>query len=230
VKLALTYLYTGEYDDAEPAISKDLTDRGDACSKSDAEEFGGNTDGSHADTLLSGSDQNDSDRSGATIALASSDVVQEVLFGNRRALSKHGCLEPSRELLGQSNHDLDQQTRDDSEAARNKAKLEINTSVYILADYIQVPDLKALAVRKFAATLEGDCQDGLDDVCHLVYRCAPSIASDLRSCLTEWIAINGQKLINDTKFIQIALTLPELLYDAFSCAIRQHLVTSDERR
>lgn len=92
-----------------------------------------------------------------------------------------------------------------------------------------MPDFKALAVRKFAATSEGDCQDGLGDVCHLVYRSAPSTASDLRSCLIESIASNRQKLIDDTKFIQIAVTLPELLYDAFSCAIRQRLVTSHER-
>lgn len=229
VKLALSYLYTGDYDDTGPAISKDFTDRGYACSMSDAEGSGDSTDGSHADALISGSDQNDGDRSGTIVALGPADIVQEVMLGDRGGLSEHGCLESASKLLGQNNHGFDQQTRDDSEAARNKARLEINTFVYILADYIQVPDLKALAVRKFAATLEGDCQDGLGDVCHLVYRSAPSTASDLRSCLIEWIASNGQKLIDDTKFIQIALTLPELLYDAFSCAIRQHLVTSDER-
>lgn len=101
--------------------------------------------------------------------------------------------------------------------------------MYILADYIQVPDLRVLAVRKFAATLEGGCQDGLGDLCHLVYRSAPSTASDLRSCLTNWIASNGQQLIDDTRFMQVALTLPELLQDAFFCAIQQHLVTSDVR-
>ena len=52
VKFALTYLHTGEYDDAEPSISRGLTKRGDVCSKSNAEEFGDNTDSSHADTLL----------------------------------------------------------------------------------------------------------------------------------------------------------------------------------
>lgn len=39
VKLALTYLRTGDYDDAEPAISKGSSRRGDARSKSDADEF-----------------------------------------------------------------------------------------------------------------------------------------------------------------------------------------------
>ena len=37
VKLALSYLYTGDYDDTEPAISKDFTDRDYTCSMSDAE-------------------------------------------------------------------------------------------------------------------------------------------------------------------------------------------------
>jgi hypothetical protein len=170
VKLALKYLYTGEYDDTEPAISRDFTDRGDACSKSDAERFGGNTDGSHAATLLFGSDQNDSDRSGTTIPLASSDVVQEVMLGNRGELSERGYLEPPFELPEQSDNDLDQRTRDVSEAARNKARLEINTYVYILADYIQVPDLKALAARKFAATLELPSRR-LRTVQHLMEKC-----------------------------------------------------------
>lgn len=58
------------------------------------------------------------------------------MLGGRGGLSEHGCLERASELLGQSNHSFDEQTRDDSEAARNRARLEINTFVYILADYI----------------------------------------------------------------------------------------------
>lgn len=63
VKLTLSYLYTSDYEDIVPAISKDFTDCGYACSMSDAKGSGDSTDGSYADALISGIDQNDGDRS-----------------------------------------------------------------------------------------------------------------------------------------------------------------------
>ena len=144
-------------------------------------------------------------------------------------LSGHGRLDSTCEITCRcGNHDL-KLAVEATKATCSKGRLETNTLVYILADYIQVPELEALAVRKFAATLEGDCQDGLGDVCHLVYRSAPSTALELRSCLASSIASSGRELINDTAFMDAALTVPELLRDCFSCIVRQHRTTSDER-
>jgi hypothetical protein len=84
-------------------------------------------------------------------------------------LSGHERLDPTCEITCPcENHDR-KLAVEATRAACNKGRLETNTLVYILADYIQVPELDALAVRKFAATLEGDCQDGLGDVCYLVH-------------------------------------------------------------
>jgi hypothetical protein len=144
-------------------------------------------------------------------------------------LSGHERLDPTCEITCPcENHDR-KLAVEATRAACNKGRLETNTLVYILADYIQVPELDALAVRKFAATLEGDCQDGLGDVCYLVYRSAPSTVLELRSCLADSIASSGQELINDTAFMGAALAPPELLRDSFSYVVRQHRTTSDER-
>ena len=62
-----------------------------------------------------------------------------------------------------------------------------------------------------------------------MYRSAPSTALELRSCIASSIVSSGRELTNDTAFMDAALTLPELLRDCFSCIVRQHGTTSDER-
>jgi len=108
-------------------------------------------------------------------------------------------------------------------------KLQANTLVYILADYCQIPELKYLAVRKFAAGVEVICLTGFGNVCHLVYGSAPPTALDLRSCLSGAIASHGRQLVEDASIMSTVLLLPELLRDAFATAVREHHVACEER-
>jgi hypothetical protein len=228
LQLALTYLYTGDYDDAESALAQALPESENTNPKSDGEDIEDKANGSHMDSLLSGGLEDDDDRSeGASASTISYEA--DAMLTDSGGLSGHERLNPTYESACHcDNHDR-KLAGQVAKAACSKGRLETNTLVYILADYIQVPELEALAVRKFAATLEGVCRDGLRDVCYLVYRSAPSTALQLRSCLANSIASSGQELINDTKFMDVALGLPELLRDSFSCVVRQHCTTSDER-
>lgn len=146
-----------------------------------------------------------------------------------RGPQPHERLDQNREDTGQESNGYHEPIEDRPEAVCSKARLRTNTLVYILADYIQVPELKTLAVRKLADALEDDCQDDLGDVCHLVYTSTSSTSWDLRSCLANAIARRGQSLVNDAAFMRTALALPELLRDSFSCVVRQHQATSDEK-
>lgn len=161
--------------------------------KPDDGNIGNSTSGLHTDALHSEGFQDDSGQS-ATVPVPPI-TEEEVTDPDTEDRSEHEHLHPTTDDLSQSCCGLDEQTGDTPKAAWNKGRLEINTFIYILADYIQIPELKALAVRKFAAILEGDCQYGLGDLCHLVYRTAPSTAFDLRSCLANSIASCGPQLI-----------------------------------
>jgi len=62
-------------------------------------------------------------------------------------LSGHGRLNSTCEITCRcGNHDL-KLAVEATKATCSKGRLETNTLVYILADYIQVPELEALAVR-----------------------------------------------------------------------------------
>lgn len=111
----------------------------------------------------------------------------------------------------------------------SNAKLQVNTLVYIVADYYQIPELKRLALKKFAAALDNVCRKGLSDVCYLVYESAPSSALDLRSYLSNAIASNGQQLGQDASLMATALLLPELLRDLFLNVVRRHHIACNER-
>lgn len=118
---------------------------------------------------------------------------------------------------------------EERKSGRSSANLRVHTLVYILEDYYQVPDLRRLAVNKFAAALDMEDEEGLGDICHLVYRVAPSTACDLRSCLSNAIAVNGRTLNKDKTFMDAVLDLPELLRDCFSDLVGHYQTAFAER-
>jgi len=72
-------------------------------------------------------------------------------------LSGHGRLDSTCEITCRcGNHDL-KLAVEATKATCSKGRLETNTLVYILADYIQVPELEALAVTCIPATRDSPC-------------------------------------------------------------------------
>jgi len=66
LQLALTYLYTGDYDDAESAIAQALLESEEKHPKSDSEDVEDKVNRLHMNGLSSGGLEDDDDRSGGT--------------------------------------------------------------------------------------------------------------------------------------------------------------------
>lgn len=223
LQLALRYPYTGNcHDDGESRAVTHNFSRSEATqvepNDGDPQDDLG---GSRADALLPKGLEDEIDGSEGTVASTPQGKAMLMLLDTRDP-QLHERLDQNREETGQESNGYHDPIEDRPKVFCSKARLRTNTLVYILADYIKVSELKALAVSKLADALEDDCQDDLGDVCHLVYTSISSTSWDLRSCLANVIASRGQSLINDAAIMSTALVLTELLRDSFSCVVRQH--------
>lgn len=153
LQLALTYLYTGDYDDAESAIAQALPESENTHPKSDSGDVEDKANGLHMDSLLSGGlEDDDDDRSGGASASAVS-YEAEAMLTDSGDLSGHERLDPTCEITCHcDNHDR-KLAGEATKAACNKGRLETNTLVYILADYIQ-----AGLPLHYIVTKIGQCQ------------------------------------------------------------------------
>lgn len=226
---ALTYLYTGKYDDAGSCFT------GKIASTSSDEPCGSTGRDSDVGTA-------EPDNEEASSHLRHRSEAHERDAANSEYETAATYTEECDEMESRSGWPsrIEQQGQ---EAVRNchgaemvnlepgcrSHRLRANALVYIFADYYDIPDLKTLAVKKFEEALEGDCEEGLAGICRLVYERAPSTASDLRSCLSHAIAGNGRRHIEDASFVDAALALPELLRDCFVDLIHRHETLSEEK-
>ncbi|KAG8630853.1 hypothetical protein KVT40_002472 [Elsinoe batatas] len=125
-------------------------------------------------------------------------------------------------------HSGESQERDDPAIDNDNqtiSRLRVNTLVYTLADYYNIPDLAQLASTKFEAALNY----GYQEICRLVYESAPLPASVLRSCLCNVIARDGRKAIKDEAMMNTAIELPGLLRDCFVKLVTTNQRLSEER-
>ena len=213
----LSYLYTDSYDDETlPHINYIAPDTNDLQQSSDSEVFGPEPIELHESVI---------EELGAVAPVPESDP---------RIMATEGiiqCEQSSPIVSGAVEDCLCCRTfaMDERKSSCNNTKLRANTLVYILADYCRIPDLKRLAMKKFAAALEEICLKDFGDICHLVYEVAPPNALDLRLCLSNAIASHGKQLVEDASFMESTLLLPQLLRDIFSCVVQQHRITAEER-
>ncbi|KAK0302036.1 hypothetical protein LTR91_025617 [Friedmanniomyces endolithicus] len=221
---ALTYLYTGTYGADVPtsnAVALD-SEHNSILEASGVDVLTGTN-----DNAQNHSDESDLDSADAAIPSAHSQA-QPTLPDTEVTVQEESPVVADGGDDFKSNDNCDHAI-EERKSGRSSANLRVHTLVYILADYYQVPDLRRLAVNKFAAALDMEDEEGLGDICHLVYRVAPSTACDLRSCLSNAIAVNGRTLNKDKTFMDAVLDLPELLRDCFSDLVGHYQTAFAER-
>ncbi|KAK0837997.1 hypothetical protein LTS02_017858 [Friedmanniomyces endolithicus] len=167
---ALTYLYTGTYGDADVPTSNAVAL--DSEHNSILEASGLDVLTATNDNAQNHSDESDLDSADAAIPSAHSQA-QPTLPDTEVTVQEESPVVADGGDDFKSNDNCDHAI-EERKSGRSSANLRVHTLVYILADYYQVPDLRRLAVNKFAAALDMEDEEGLGDICHLVYRVAPS--------------------------------------------------------
>lgn len=223
---ALSYLYTGEYDEGRSCFGREHTleaigEVGESTVLSP--NVAATTQGDEL-PLLSESGSARSENDGLSPLPRFGDQQNPTGTGLQ---SHQGALVMMDKAEGEGDSSCSSHQKDDSKLPGRNARLCINAHVYRFADYYQIPGLKELAVKKFEDALEDKYENGFHEVCQLVYGRTPS--SDLRSRLAHAIVSGGGRLLEDEEFMSAALGLPELLRDCFTNLTFQYQTVSEER-
>ncbi|KAK0965861.1 hypothetical protein LTR54_018345, partial [Friedmanniomyces endolithicus] len=152
----LTYLYTGTYGADVPtsnAVALD-SEHNSILEASGVDVLTGTN-----DNAQNHSDESDLDSADAAIPSAHSQA-QPTLPDTEVTVQEESPVVADGGDDFKSNDNCDHAI-EERKSGRSSANLRVHTLVYILADYYQVPDLRRLAVNKFAAALDMEDEEGL---------------------------------------------------------------------
>ena len=154
---ALTYLYTGMYSDENSPLSALMSFKTHSLHSEQYESAKGVDVGKRSPSGVSLSDSGAESES-IKDPITSRLEMRAASYRNRDPQDKD--LTESQEICQCCTGQENQLTVD-----CGNERLRANALVYTLADYYRIPDLKQLAVTKFAAGLENICSKGFRGIC-----------------------------------------------------------------
>lgn len=97
-----------------------------------------------------------------------------------------------------------------------------NSCVYAIADYYQIPELKALTAEKFAHTAESCSAEGIANIIKEVYQSTPDSDTVLRNHVCELSVNHSEALITDSEFMTRLSEEGEFAKDFLRALVKEH--------